>query len=91
MTLDFRQIILFRNGVVDFVAMMDEIFRGTGRMAKGLTITAMALAVLTLVLCGMDLAISVPFNKQSIFLDIAFVICGLVIGFLGFTTLRELD
>jgi len=71
--------------------MMDEIIWGTGRMAKGLTITAMAVAVLTLVLFGMDLAISVPFHKQSIILDIAFVICGLAIGFLAFTTWRELD
>ena len=71
--------------------MMDEIIRGTGRMAKGLTITALALAVLTLVLFGMDLAISVPFNKQSIFLDVAFVICALAIGFLGYSTWRELD
>ena len=77
--------------MIDLAAMMDEIIRGTGRMAKGLTITAMAVAVLTLVLFGMDLAISVPFKQQSIFLDIAFVICGLAIGFLGFTTWRELD
>ena len=60
-------------------------------MAKGLTIAAMATAVLTLVLFGLDLAISVPFNKQSVFLDVVFVICGLVIGILGFTTWRELD
>ncbi len=80
-----------QDGVIDLAAMMDEIIRGTGRMAKGLTITALALAVLTLVLFGLDLAISVPFNKQSIFLDVAFVICALAIGFLGFSTWRELD
>lgn len=70
---------------------MDEIIWGTGRMAKGLTMAAIVIAVLTLVLFGLDLAIAVPFNKQSIFLDIVFVICGLVIGILGFTTWRELD
>ena len=70
---------------------MDEIIWGIGRMAKGLTITSMVIAALVLVLFGLDLAISVPFNKQSIPLDIAFVICGLAIGFLGFTTWRELE
>ena len=70
---------------------MDEILWGTGRMAKGLTMAAIVIAVLTLILFGLDLAIRVPFNRQSIFLDIVFVICGLVIGILGFTTWREFD
>ncbi len=70
---------------------MDEIIWGTGRMAKGLTMAAIVIAVLTLVLLGLDLAIAVPFNRQSHLLDIVFVICGLVIGILGFTTWRELD
>jgi hypothetical protein len=70
---------------------MDAIFWGTGRMAKGLTIAAMAIAALMLLLFGLDLAISVPFGKQSLFLDVAFVICGLAIGLLGFSTWRELE
>ena len=70
---------------------MAEIIRGTGHMAKGLTITALAIAVLMLVLFGLDLAVGMPFGKQSIFLDIVFVLCGLGIAILGFTTWRELD
>ena len=60
-------------------------------MARGLTITAIAIAVLMLVLFGLDLAIGMPFGKQSLLLDICFLICGLGLGLLGFTTWRELD
>ena len=60
-------------------------------MAKGLTIAAIAIAVLMLVLIGLDLAISFPFNGASTFMDIVFLICGIAIGILGFTTWRELD
>ena len=46
-------------------------------MARGLTIAALAIAVLMLVLFGLDLAIQVPFGRQSMLLDISFVVCGL--------------
>ena len=60
-------------------------------MAKGLTIAALAIAVLMLILFGVDLAIQIPFGRQSMLLDICFVICGLGLAILGFTTWRELD
>ena len=59
-------------------------------MAKGLTIGAMVIAALMLVLFGLDLAVGMPFGGQSLKMDIAVLICGLGIGFLGITTLREL-
>lgn len=70
---------------------MTELVRGTGHMARGLTIAAIAIAVLMLVLFGLDLAIGVPFGKQSMLLDISFLVCGLVLGLLGISTWRELD
>ncbi len=60
-------------------------------MARGLTIAAIAIAVLMLVLFGLDLAIGVPFGKQSMLIDICFVVCGVGLGLLGFSTWRELD
>jgi hypothetical protein len=60
-------------------------------MAKGLTITAIVVAVLLLLLFGLDLAIAFPFKKQSLLIDVAFVICALGLAFLGWTTWRELD
>lgn len=59
-------------------------------MAKGLTIAAMAIAALMLVLFGLNLAIGVPFGEHSMVMDICFLVCSLGIGFLGFTTWREL-
>lgn len=49
---------------------MAELTRGTGHMAKGLTIAALAIAVLMLILFGVDLAIQIPFGRQSMLLDI---------------------
>ncbi len=70
-------------------------FLGTQRMARGLTITAIVIAVMLLALFGLDLATGVPFSFRQhsggMFLDIAFVICALGIGYLGWTTWRELD
>ena len=70
---------------------MAELVRGMGHMARGLTITAIAVAVLMLVLFGLDLAIGVPFGKQSMLIDIAFLVCGLGLGLLGVSTWRELE
>ena len=60
-------------------------------MAKSLTMAAMAVALLMLILFGLDLAISVPFSKQSVFMDVIFLICGVVLGLLSLSTWRELD
>ena len=70
---------------------MAELIRGLGQMARGLPIAAIAIAVLMLVLFGLDLAIGVPFGKQSMLIDICFVVCGVGLGLLGFSTWRELD
>ncbi|MCA9189338.1 MAG: hypothetical protein R3E01_34700 [Pirellulaceae bacterium] len=58
-------------------------------MAKGLTITAMIIAVLILVLFAMDLIISFPFQKAKPMMDIAFVVCALGLGYISWLTLKE--
>ena len=60
-------------------------------MARGLTIAAIVVAVLMLVLFGLDLAIGVPFGKQSPMMDISFLACGVGLILLGLSTWRELE
>jgi hypothetical protein len=60
-------------------------------MAKGLTISSIVIAVLLLILFGLDLAIQFPFKRKEPTLDVVFVICALGIGYLAWATWRELD
>ena len=71
--------------------MMTHIIRGMGQMARGLTIAAIVIAVLMLVLFGLDLAIGIPFGKQNMIIDIAFLVCGVGLILLGLSTWRELE
>lgn len=58
-------------------------------MAKGLTIASMVIAILVLVLFGLDLALQIPFRRASIMLDVVFVLCALGIGYISWATFRE--
>ena len=60
-------------------------------MEKGLTISGMVVAVLILVLFAADLVIGFPFKRASTFMDIAFVIVAIGLGYLSWSTLRELE
>lgn len=60
-------------------------------MARGLTITSLVIAVLLLLMFGLDLATGMPFKKQSVPLDIVFVLCSFGLALLGWTTWRELE
>jgi hypothetical protein len=60
-------------------------------MAKGMTIAGMVVAVLIVILFLMDLIIGIPFGKAGgIVFDILFVMAALGLGFLSWSTLREL-
>ena len=59
-------------------------------MAKGLTIFAMVIAVLVLVLFSLDLAIGIPFRKASVLLDIVFAISAAGLGYISWSTFKEL-
>jgi hypothetical protein len=59
-------------------------------MAKGLTIMAIVVAILLLLLFGLDLIISYPFGKASLLMDIAFVICSFGLGYAAWNTLKDL-
>jgi hypothetical protein len=59
-------------------------------MPKALTIGGMVVSAVLLLLFGMDLAVGIPFQGISKLMDIGVVICALMLGYMSWTTLREL-
>jgi hypothetical protein len=59
-------------------------------MAKALTFAGMGVAGLLVLLFGLDLAIGVPFGKASLFMDAAILICAAALGYMSWSTYREL-
>ena len=60
-------------------------------MEKGLTISGMVVSVLILILFALDLVTGFPFKKASLFMDICFVVTAVGLGYLSWSTLRELE
>ena len=58
-------------------------------MPKALCIVGIVVAVLLLLLFGLDLGIRIPFGRQSMMMDIGFVLCALMLGAISYLTLRE--
>lgn len=58
-------------------------------MPKALSISGMVIAALLLILFGMDLAIGVPFRGVSMLMDVGFILCALLLGYLGWSAFRE--
>ena len=59
-------------------------------MAKGLTIMAISIAILLLALFGLDLAVGIPFKRVSPRMDIIFILCAMGLGYISWTTFRDL-
>ncbi|MEX2119746.1 MAG: hypothetical protein WD847_09140 [Pirellulales bacterium] len=59
-------------------------------MPKALSIIGMIVAICLLLMFGLDLALGFPFSKASRAMDIAFLICALVLAYLSWSTYREL-
>lgn len=51
---------------------------------------AIVVAILLFALFSLDLATSIPFRRAAVGLDIVFVLSSLGLGYLGWTTLRDL-
>lgn len=71
---------------------------GKRRMPKALCMTGMVIAILVFILFLLDLVFGLvgptwlaPFKSASRLMDIAFVICAAILGFLSWTTFREQD
>jgi len=61
-------------------------------MPKALCMTGMVIAIFLLILFLLDLVVPTtwaPFKGASVMMDIAFVICALVLGYLSWMTWRE--
>lgn len=58
-------------------------------MGKGLAITGMVIAIILLLLFGLDLAIGIPFGQPSTLLDIGFVISSAILIYMAWSTYRE--
>lgn len=58
-------------------------------MPKALTIIAMVVAALVLLVFVLDLAIQFPFSRANKVMDVGFIVCALVLGYLAWTAYRE--
>lgn len=58
-------------------------------MPKALCILGMVIAVLLLLLFGLDLAMGIPFSGASGMMDIGFLIAAAILGYLSWATFRE--
>jgi len=58
-------------------------------MPKALCILGTAISVLLLAIFGLDLATTYPFGRETVAMDIGFIIAAAILGYLSFTTMRE--
>ena len=58
-------------------------------MPKALCIVGTVVAVVVFLVFGFDVAIGFPFGKASPIVDVGFIVCSLILGYLSWTTLRE--
>lgn len=58
-------------------------------MPKALTISGMVVAGLLLLMFAADLAIGIPFSQASVAMDIIFLVCAVVLGYMSWSTYRE--
>ncbi|ADB18421.1 hypothetical protein Psta_3766 [Pirellula staleyi DSM 6068] len=58
-------------------------------MPKALCLLGMMVAILIAILFIADLAAGVPFQKASILMDIALIVCALMLGAISWFTFKE--
>ena len=58
-------------------------------MPKALCIVGMAVAAILLLLFGLDLGLGIVFGKMSVMMNIGFLVCAVVLGYLSWATFRE--
>lgn len=58
-------------------------------MPKALCISGMVVAVLLLLVFGLDLAVGFPFGGVNTTMNVGFLICSAILGYLSWTTFRE--
>ncbi len=58
-------------------------------MAKVMTFGGMAVAGLSLLLFGADLALGIPFSRANSLMDIGFIISAGILGYLSWSAFRD--
>jgi hypothetical protein len=58
-------------------------------MPKALCMSGIAVAILIILLFGVDLAVALPFKRASAMMDISLISCAIVLGLISWMTLRE--
>jgi hypothetical protein len=58
-------------------------------MPKALCISGAVVAILLLLLFGVDLAAGFPFGREDVVMDVGMVLCSLALGYLSWTALRQ--
>lgn len=58
-------------------------------MPKALCLTGMIVAVLLLLVFTLDLLLGLPFGGASTTMNIGFILCAAVLGYLSWSALRE--
>jgi hypothetical protein len=58
-------------------------------MPKMLTIAGLAVAALLGFMFGLDLAVGVPFSRVAPTMDILFLVCAAMLGYMSWSTYRE--
>jgi len=58
-------------------------------MPKALCLTGSIVAILLLLVFGLDLAIAFPFRRANTVMDIGLVVASLALGYVSWTTLKE--
>ena len=59
-------------------------------MPKAFCITGAVVAILLLIVFGIDLASGFPFERQSLLIDIGMVLCSGILGYISWATFRTL-
>lgn len=59
-------------------------------MPKALAISSLAVAALSFLIFGLDAAIGIPFGKASLMMDLGVVFSSLLLGYLSWSTYRDL-
>ncbi len=59
-------------------------------MPKALSIIGLTISAILLLIFGLDMALGIPFQNVSSTMDIGFIVCSLVLGYLSWSTMREL-
>ncbi|QDU88341.1 hypothetical protein Pla175_17160 [Pirellulimonas nuda] len=57
-------------------------------MAKAMTIGGMVVAGLLALVFGLDLILGVPFDGASTWMDIGFLLCGLILGYMSWNAFK---